>query len=507
MATKIHVYDVDMLKKILPWMGSIALLFCTFTVFANSEIRVGSKRFTESYILAEIIAQKLESNPQLAVVRKPGLGNTGILFSALKQGDIDIYPEYMGTITQEILHRPGPLSLTEVNALLKPSGIQAGVLLGFNNSYGLAMRTDLANAKGIHTITDLITHPELRVGLSHEFLARQDGWRGLGKAYSLPRFQVRGLDHGLSYAALYQNQIDLIDVYTTDSNLSNPQLTLLQDDRQFFPSYEALLLYREKLTQDPAVMSQLAELTNGISLTQMQAMNQALESQSQTAKQISAQFLNRQESSNLKPNFWSILFGPDLLTLTLQHTFLVLTSLILAIMIGIPLGSLVFQKPIVGYPILQVAGVLQTIPSLALLTFLIFMVHSIGALPAIIALTLYALLPIIENTNTGLKNVNRELKEAAAALGASRWKSFVYIEIPQSMPSIFGGIKIAAITATGTATLAAFVGAGGYGQRIAEGLAVNNNEVMLSGAIPAAVFAIVMQIFITLIERKFRFTS
>ncbi len=482
---------------------SVFLLFSSSICFADLSVRVGSKRFTESYILCEIIAQILEKNQNINVIRKPGLGNTGILFSALEHGDVDIYPEYLGTISQEILHENTPLTLTQVNLRLKPLGLEAAFPLGFSNSYALAMPNALALQLNIQSISDLANHPQLRFGFSHEFLARKDGWRSLAQVYGLHPSVPMGLDHGLSYAALNQAQVDVIDVYTTDAHLSNSEYKILLDDRLYFPNYSAVLLYKQNLAQHPEFVNALTLLNQRINLAQMQEMNHALENESQSVQNIAQAFLSATPRTNARLNFLNLLFDDHFFTLTFQHLLLVLSSLALAVLIGVPFGVLAFCRPNIGYPIRQLSGVLQTIPSLALLAFLIFILHSIGTLPAIIALTLYALLPIIENTHTGLQLVSKDLKEAAAALGSSFWPSLLFVELPQAIPAIFSGVKIAAITATGTATIAAFVGAGGYGQRIAEGLAINNNAMMLSGAIPAAIFAIFLQIVLTWLERQF----
>mgnify|MGYP000175734036 CR=1 FL=1 len=200
-------------KKVKNYLFILISLFICFAQILNAEsvgkntetVTVASKRFTESYLLAEIISQTLENKTPYQVSRKPGLGNTAILFSALKQGEIDIYPEYVGTITKEILKDPNLKSIDQINRQLLPLNIQAGVFLGFHNSYALAMKKDLATQLNILRISDLVKHPQLKIGLSHEFLGRQDGWPAIKKNYQLDFAKVIGLDHGFSYQALEKN--------------------------------------------------------------------------------------------------------------------------------------------------------------------------------------------------------------------------------------------------------------------------------------------------------------
>jgi osmoprotectant transport system permease protein len=289
---------IQILKNKIAFLCCICICFTSALVFSSTDIRVGSKRFTESYILSELISQTLEKNPSLQISRKPGLGNTGILFNALKNGDIDIYPEYLGTIAQEILHASANLSLEEANLRLKPLGLQAGYPLGFNNSYALAIRADIANQFNIRTISDLKNQKNIRLGLSHEFLARNDGWKRLQAFYQLNHITPNGLDHGLSYRAVDQGRIDVIDVYTTDANLATKKYLILEDDLNYFPSYEAVLLFREDFIKNPTISKQLENLVNQISVTKMQQMNFSMELKSQSAQNIASAFLENREIQN-----------------------------------------------------------------------------------------------------------------------------------------------------------------------------------------------------------------
>ncbi|HEY6721925.1 MAG TPA: glycine betaine ABC transporter substrate-binding protein, partial [Burkholderiales bacterium] len=191
------------------WLALLAFLFA-LPAHADT-LRIGSKRFTESYILGEVLRQAVEG--KTPVEHRPGLGNTGIVFSALKAGSIDLYPEYTGTIAKEILKLDGRPNVDQINRALAPQGLGVAVRLGFNNSYALAMRDDRAQALGIRTLSDLAKHSGLKLGLSQEFIGREDGWPGLKAAYRLPYATPSGLDHGLAYEAIAAGKIDVMDIY------------------------------------------------------------------------------------------------------------------------------------------------------------------------------------------------------------------------------------------------------------------------------------------------------
>jgi osmoprotectant transport system permease protein len=494
--------------------GIVFLYLCCLSLFTYArDINVGSKRFTESYILSELIAHTLEDQAHIKVNTREGLGSTGIVFDALKSGEIDIYPEYWGTLTQEILGISETATLQEVNQQLSIFGLEAGVFLGFNNAYALAMPRKISNDLQIKSISDLQKHVNLRLGLSLEFLSRKDGWPGLSKAYHLNDIKPRGIEHGLVYEALSNHQIDLVDAYTTDSRLMSEDLVLLEDDLNFFTSYKSILLYRiDSVKNNNAVLNAINYLQDKISSEAMQRLNSRVELQHENIKTVAVSFYNEhfksldplnQASKRTTPDWTRLLqffTEYDFFKLTLQHAQLVIFSLMLAILIGIPMGVSIYYCPGLGKPLLYGVSLLQTIPSLALLSFLIALVQSIGFLPAFIALFLYALLPIIEATQSGLRSVDKAVIEASQALGADFWTQLLKIELPLCKSSLYAGIHVAAVWTTGTATIAAFVGAGGYGERIAQGLSTNNTEMMLEGAIPSAVFAILMRKIISIFE-------
>jgi osmoprotectant transport system permease protein len=478
----------------------ITFLLLPALSFAQPVVHVGSKRFTESYILAEIVAQTVEAAGEARAQHHQGLGNTAIVFAALKSGAIQAYPEYTGTIAIELLGLAQVPPLAELNRALSAHGVAASVRLGFSNAYALAMLDARAEKLGIRRISDLARHPGLRLALSQEFLNRRDGWPALLQAYGMAFKDVRGLDHGLAYEALARAQVDLVDVYATDAKIARERLRLLEDDRGFFPAYEAVLLYRRDFPQRfPRSWSAIQQLEGSISVQQMARMNAAAELSAVSFSAVARGFLAApeapawQETGVTRRAFQEALLGPDLWRLTLQHLLLVMASLALGIGTGVPMGVWADRRPRARAWILAAAGLLQTVPALALLAFLIAALDRIGTLPAIIALFLYSLLPIVRGTESGLAGVARSMRQSATALGLNEGARLRLVELPLAARSILSGIKTAAVINVGTATIAAFIGAGGYGERIVAGLAVNDHALLLAGAVPAAAMALAVQ--------------
>ena len=484
------------------------LLAClSFVAHAAQPLVVGSKRFTESYIVGEIVRQTLQ-NAGVAAEHKQGLGNTGILEQALSSGAVDVYPEYTGTIVRELLKRElvkdGNPSLEELNQWLAPRGLKAAVPLGFNNTYALAMREADAQRLGVQRLSDLARLPPgtLKFGLSHEFQARADGWPALQKAYTLPPDAGAALDHGLAYEAIQAKQVDVIDVYSTDAKVGRYKLRVLEDDRGVFPRYDAVLLMRAAVDAKP-----LQALAGRIDATTMIAMNAQVELDGASFAAVAQGFVRggpaaAAAAAPTRQGFVARLFAPDLLRLSLQHLGLVFGSVLMAVVVGVPLGVWAWRRPRMAAWVLGTVGVLQTVPSLALLAFLIALVGAIGFVPALLALFLYALLPIVNNTHAGLSGVPRGLAMAATALGLTDKQTLRLVQLPLARPTLLAGVKTAAVINVGTATMAAFVGAGGLGERIVSGLAVNDNATMLAGALPAAVLALAVQGLFGLLQRR-----
>ncbi len=485
-------------------LGLIALLaFVGASHADNGTLVVGSKRFTESYILGEIVAQTARTHG--ASEHRQGLGNTAVVFEALKAGAIDVYPEYLGTIDAEILKHPQPTDLPTMRTELARQGLGIAAPLGFANGYALAMRNADSQRLNVTRISALKAHPELVLGLSHEFLGRQDGWPGLAQRYGLAQRPV-GIDHGIAYEAMQAGRIALTDIYSTDAKIAELKLRVLDDDHAFFPRYDAVLLYRLDAAQRfPAAWKAIAALEGRIGPNAMIAMNGDAELRGQPFDAIARNFLAPQAGQAVAArSFMQRLFADDLGRLVAQHLLLVGVAVLAACLVGIPLGAAAAAIPRFEPPLMAVVGLLQTVPALALLAMLIPLMGRIGTAPALVALSLYALLPIVRNTATGLAQVRHGLRAAGTALGltpAQRWRS---IDLPLAAPVILAGVKTAAVITVGTATIAAFIGAGGLGERIVTGLALNDHEALMAGAVPAAVLAMLTQAGFELAEWALR---
>ncbi|MFO7654410.1 MAG: glycine betaine ABC transporter substrate-binding protein [Candidatus Krumholzibacteriia bacterium] len=469
-------------------------------------VRVASKKFTESVILGEMLAL-LARDAGAAAVHRPELGGTRVLWNALRRGDIDAYPEYTGTIAEEILGGalPPGASAGDLDALrtaLAPHGVVIGPPLGFENTYALGMRADRAQEHGIGTISALRDRSDLRVGFTSEFLDRRDGWPALRDAYDLHGLAVRGLDHDLAYRALLAGDLDVTDFYSTDAEIAEHGLTVLADDREHFPEYRAVVLYRAELVRThPEVTNAFASLAGRLSAVEMAALNARAKVAGEPAAVVAAGFL----TAELGLDAGLVVAGPDwkdrLLRHTLEHLALVGVSLTAAVLVAVPLGVVAARRRRLGQVVLTVAGILQTIPALALLVLMIPLL-GIGAVPAVTALFLYSLLPVLRNTHAGLTGIPLEIRESAEALGLPRRVQLLKIELPLASRAILAGIKTSAVINVGTATLGALIGAGGYGQPILTGIRLDSVPLILLGAVPAALLALALQGLFELAERR-----
>src|ERR1700732_2547176 len=260
--------------------SSIAIALATLwscTSLAADSIVIGGKIFTESYILGEMAAQTIESSSQVPVTRKLGMGSTGILFEGLKSGAIDLYPDYTGTLAEAILKRPELKSLDEIRQALSAMGLTMSGSLGFNDTYALAVKEEFAEKYNLHSIGDLIPiESEVRAAFSYEFMDRKDGYPGLIDSYHL-RFspqKINRMEHTLSFQAIEQNAVDLIDVYSTDAKIKKLGLRLLKDDHNYFPVYQAVWVARRSFVEKhPAEWQALLGLEGKISEQTMLDMN------------------------------------------------------------------------------------------------------------------------------------------------------------------------------------------------------------------------------------------
>lgn len=477
----------------------LALAAALATADPGSTVRVGSKAFTESVILGEI-ARDLLSDSGIAANHRRELGGTQVLFHALEADELDVYPEYTGTISAEILAGRKIQDEADMRAALAERGIGMSRSLGFNNTYAIGIPEAVAARYGLRRLSDLKAHPDFKFGFSNEFMDRGDGWPGLRDRYQLPQRDVRGLDHDLAYRALEEDEIQATDLYSTDAEIKSQGLRVLTDDLGYFPSYQCVWLYRADLAKRvPRAVEVLAKLEGTIREADMADMNARAKIDRVSEDRVAADFVARR--FGIETRVVSETFASRLLRRLGEHLALVSISLAAAIVVAVPLGIVASKRPRLGPILLAVTGIIQTIPSLALLVFMIPWL-GIGAKPALVALFLYSLLPIVRNTATGLHDIPASLRESAEALGLPPRARLLRIELPMASRAILAGIKTAAVINVGTATIGALIGAGGFGQPILTGVRrLDVAMILYEGAIPAALLALAVQGAFDLAER------
>jgi osmoprotectant transport system permease protein len=458
---------------------------------ASPEVRVGSKKFTESVVLGEIVTQVLRSTGTRAAHRAQ-LGGTQVLWHALLAGEIDLYPEYTGTIREDIVREAPPDEGDDaLRTRLAARGVGMSGSLGFEDSYALGMREEEAARLGVTRISDLRGLPRLRLAFSEEFLHRRDGWPTVKIRYGLPQTRVRSLDHDLAYRALAAGDVDVIDLYTTDAEIPYYHLRVLDDDLGHFPGYRAVFLYRLDLPARAAsAVTSLTILEGRIAARDMQRLNARVKLERIPEAVVAAGFLA--SALGIEGETGGRGRARRIGRYVAEHLALVAVSLGAAILVGIPLGVVAARRRRLGAAILAAAGVIQTIPSLALLVLMIPLL-GIGTLPAVAALFFYSVLPIVRNTVTGLTGVPGALIESADVLGLSSRARLMKVELPLASPSIVAGIQTSAVINVGTATLGALIGAGGLGQPILTGIRLDDLGLILEGAVPAALLALLVQ--------------
>lgn len=491
------------------------------SAMANPEappIVVASKPFGESYLLAEIFAQLLEARG-FRVDRRPGLGATEIAFEALRTEAIDVYPEYTGTgllaiLNERAIGNPDSVFARVSREFRRRFGVRWLPPLGFENTYAVAVRRQAAESLGLRTLTDLArAGPRLTAGFTPDFIGRPDGLPGLTGAYGLRLGAVRSLLPAVKYQSLAAGEVDVIDGYSTDGLIARYDLTVLEDDRDFFPPYEAAALVGPRLqARSPAAVAALTELSGRINVGAMRAWNERIEVRGEPIAAVARSALRALDlvagdtpgrGTDPGPVLRQSL--PDylrerraaLLAMTGRHLLLAGGSLLLAVLIAVPLGVALERMPRGAESVLRAAGVLQTIPGIALLAFMIPAL-GIGVGPALVALVLYSLYPILRNTLTGVRAADPAAVRAATSLGMTPRQVLRYVRLPLAAPVIMAGVRTAAVISVGTATLAAFIGAGGLGDPIVAGLALADTRMILSGAIPAAILAVLVDAMLAL---------
>ncbi|HMG71248.1 MAG TPA: glycine betaine ABC transporter substrate-binding protein [Gemmatimonadaceae bacterium] len=492
----------------------------------NRPVVVASKPFGESYLLAEMFSQVLESRG-FSVDRKPGLGATEIAFGALRTNAIDAYPEYTGTGLIAILHDTLPDSVTA-----DPRAVFAHVArrfvdlyhvrwlppLGFQNTYAIAVTRSTASRYHLRTLSDLAREgSHLTAGFTADFIGRNDGLVGLARVYGLKPRAVRPLAPAVKYQALASGAVDVIDGYSTDGLLARYDLVTLIDDKHFFPPYEAAALISNRLdTEAPGAVAALTLLSGRLDEKTMRQLNRRVEVDGEDVKKVASDELAALGLTGVTRAKGSIQDAPSgqqsgflrylwdrratIAELTMRHLELVAVALFAAVIIAVPLGLGLERTRRIAEPTIGGLGVLQTIPSIALLAFMIPFL-GVGVAPALVALWLYALYPIARGTYTGVRDADPDAVAAAEALGTTPTQRLLWVRLPLAAPVIMAGIRTAAVITVGAATLAAFIGAGGLGEPIVAGLALADTRMILSGALPAAVLALAVDGVLAIVER------
>ena len=489
---------------------------------------VASKPFGESYILAEMFSQLLESRG-IAVERRAGLGATEIAFGALRTNAIDVYPEYTGTGLLAILNDTLDVAMrTDARATFayvarvfeERYDVRWLAPLGFQNGYAIAVRRETATQYQLRTLTDLArAGGELTAGFTSDFIGRPDGLDGLSREYGLILKAVRPLASAVKYAAIAERAVDVIDGYSTDGLLARYDLVTLDDDRHFFPPYEAAAILSPRLSSERSdAVSVLSLLSGRLDEGRMRAYNRRVEVDSEDIRAVAADALRElglvaasgsgarstpvTTGSATRVGVVAFLWSRRLETgvLALRHLELVLAALFAALIVAVPLGLVLERTRRSAEWVIGALGVLQTIPSIALLAFMIPLL-GVGTKPALVALWLYALYPIARNTYTGVRDADIEAVDACEAMGATAIQRLLWVRLPLAAPIILAGVRTAAVITVGAATLAAFIGAGGLGEPIVTGLALADSRLVLSGAIPAALLALLVDSVLALVER------
>jgi len=484
------------------------------------KVGVGSKNFEESRLLAEMFARLLEARTSLNVERRFNLAGTQVCFEALRTGAIDVYPEYTGTGLVVLLGE-SPGNAEQVRERVRTAfherwGLAWLAPLGFENAYEIAVRGALARERGLTTISDLaVVSGDLTAGFGYEFIERDDGLPGLERTYGLHFRDVLSMQQALKYQAAGNGRIDVLDVYTTAGRLLDYDLVVLDDARGFFPPYEAAPLVREAiLTAHPEVGAALSELGGRLDVDTMRRLNRRLQEEHEPVERVAADALAElglvkagevKAVSSRDHNWLTYLWAvrSEILRRTAEHLGLSGLGLLLGVALALPLGLLLVGAPRLAEPVIRTVGVTQTIPSIALLAFMIPLA-GVGALPAVLALWIYSLFPILRNTYSGVRDADPAAVQAALALGMTPGQILRWVRLPLAAPIIMAGVRTAAVLTVGTATLAAFIGAGGLGVPIVSGLQLADTSIILSGAIPAALLAVLVDLVLGWVEGRLR---
>ena len=487
-----------------------------FTRDNNKQLVIGSKIFTENILLAEMLALLLEEKHNFKIIRKFNMGGTKLVFDSLKNKHIDIYPEYTGTGYAMLLKKSGETNPKKTYRIVKSEFLKKfqmvwSLPLGFENTYTLAVQAEDTRFQKFQSISQLKGHIALfRLGMGHEFVERKDGFDNFSKKYQLhfKKNQLVTMNSALMYSALNNKEVDMIMAYSTDGRIKAFNLKTLKDDKSFFPSYEAAYLTRQDVLETwPEVQAAFTDLENNINEKEIISLNNQVDQLDYGLSQTARNFLiqkkllvdKAQKLQKVSLIDYYISKKKYFFKILIEHLVLIFVSLFFALCFSIPIGIWAVRNALVEKVVFSLVNTLQTVPSIALLGLLIPLL-GIGFVPAVSALFLYSLLPLIRNTFEGIKNVDRIYIEASAGTGLSAWQILIFVQIPLALPVILAGMRISTVIVVGTATLAAFIGAGGLGDPIFRGIATLDSRLIFLGAVPACLLAIILDTGVAFVE-------
>jgi len=457
-------------------------LFLTFSLFAKAapKIVVGSKPQIENKILAEIIAQALETTGEAQVERRFGLGSSGIIYDALKKGDVDIYPEYSKRIGEVIISSAWQRQLFEIKKRLGREGITIAGLLGFNSSYSLVVKKDNPKFKNINKISDLKGVRGYKRAFSQDFLTGQDGFFSLFRAYGMEtgmNFRSKKMKKNRLVEALNSGKVDLIQVNSTSSEIVKHDLKVIKDDqRKMSRNLAMVLLKNDFANRFPASWKILNDVIfRKITNVEMARMNTEVELEGKSYSAVAAGFLKK-AGVDTSFSLWKQIY-PKLQV----HLQLAIIPLLLSTILGIFLVVMATKKKVFEKLVNLVNRIYNPIPFLIFLCILIPFLGS-GKFPVYMALFIFGIFPIVKFSSKGLT-------------GKSFWDGGHHI---------LAGIKYTAFVNVGVATLAAYIGAGGLGDFIISGLSQKDQHLILMGIIPAIILVVLIHLLVELSDKYTR---
>ncbi|RLA63412.1 MAG: hypothetical protein DRQ88_04645 [Epsilonproteobacteria bacterium] len=463
----------------------ILSLFLTFNLFAKATpvLTVGSKLETENKILAEIIAQALETTGEVQIERKFSLGSSGVIYNTLKKGDIDIYPEYSKRIGEVVISSQWQRHLYQINKALAGEGILMAGLLGFNNSYSLVVKKDNVKFKNIENISDLKGFTSYQRAFSYDFLRAQDGFSSVFKAY--------GIDTGIKHrsfkmkkdrliGALNSGEVDLIQVGSTSPDIVRHNLKVIKDDKKHMSRNFGIILVKGSFAKRfPASWKLLNDvILKKITNDDMAKMNAQVELEGKTYSTVAMSFLKK-AGLDTRFSLWKQI-SPKFFT----HLQLVIIPLLFSTLFGLFLVVMATKNKVFEKLVSSINRFYKPIPFLIILCVLIPFLGT-GKVPVYMALFIFGIFPIVKWS----KSTNEE------DANLSWWGT------PMASHNIWAGIKNTAFINVGIATLAAYIGAGGLGDLIISGLSGKDKNLILMGVIPAIILAAFIHLIVELSDK------